>query len=145
MTARSQQDDRRAARLMLVGSCLVLVAGAATALYLIATGYMTNDWRAFYAAGELMRTHPRQSMVLLVPAAALYLTASQSSAHPIVDIKYVLFGLVVVTLLWALTYAGLALMILPIMATYTALSLRWPEPAAEAAMAPQQVELALAS
>jgi hypothetical protein len=86
-----------------------------------------------------------QSLVLLIAAAALYLVDSQSSDRPIVDIKYVLAGLVAITMLWALSIWGVSLMAFLVLAAYALFLQRWPEPAAEAAIAPQQVELALVS
>jgi hypothetical protein len=130
----------------------LLVLIAAVALYVAVRVWSgrsllhPQSWAVAFALPLLYSPHVHmQSLVLLVPAAGLYLLASQLSALPIVSFKYVLYGLVVVTMLWALTYAGLALMILPIMAAYAVFSLRWPEPAAALERLPDRGELALAS
>jgi hypothetical protein len=105
-----------------------------------------QSWALAFTLPLLYSPHAHlQTLVLLVPAAGLYLAATQSSDRPIVDIKYVLYGLLAVTICWALILMGISLMAFLVMAAYALFSQRWPEPAAEAATAPQQVELALAS
>ena len=105
-----------------------------------------QSWALAFTLPLLYSPHVHmQTLVLLVAAAALYLVDSQSSGRPVVDIKFALYGLLAVTMLWSLSLVGITLMAFLIMAAYTLFSQRWPEPAAAAATAPQPIELALAS
>jgi hypothetical protein len=105
-----------------------------------------QSWALAFTLPLLYSPHVHvQSLVLLIGAAGLYLADSQSSAHPIANTKSVLYPLIALTLLWSINIAGVSLIAFLVMAAYTLFSQRWPEPAAEAATAPQQVELALAS
>ncbi len=125
---------------------------AAVALYVAIRIWVSRpalhpqSWALAFALPLLYSPHLHiQSLVLLIPAAGLYLVDSQSSDRSIADVKYVLAGLIAITMLWSLSLFGLALMAFLVLAAYALFSQRWPEPAAEAAIAPQQVELALAS
>jgi hypothetical protein len=105
-----------------------------------------QSWALAFSLPLLYSPHVHmQSVVLLVAAAGLYLTASQSSARPIVNIKYIVAGLVAITVLSSLSLSGLSLTAFLIMGTYLLFSQRWPEPAGAVASLPQRVELALAS
>jgi hypothetical protein len=130
----------------------LLVLIAAVAFYVAVRIWIARptlhpqSWALAFTLPLLYSPHIHaQSLVLLLAAAGLYLVDSQSSDRPIVDIKYVLAGLVAITMLWSLSLSGLALMAFLVLAAYALFSQRWPQPAAEAATAPLQVELALAS
>jgi hypothetical protein len=105
-----------------------------------------QSWALAFTLPLLYSPHVHvQSLVLLIGAAGLYLAESQSSAHPVTDIKSVLYPLIAITVLWSLNLSGVSLIAFLVMAAYALFSQRWPEPAVEAAIAPHQVELALAS
>ena len=105
-----------------------------------------QSWALAFTLPLLYSPHVHvQSLVLLIAAAALYLVESQSSDRPVVEIKYVLYGLVALTSLWSLSLMGTSLTAFLIMGAYTLFSRRWPQPAAQAAAVPERAELALAS
>ena len=105
-----------------------------------------QSWALAFTLPLLYSPHIHgQSLVLLIGAAALYLVASQSSARPLVNIKYIVAGLVAITLLSSLSLSGLSLTAFLIMAAYLLFSQRWPEPSAQAAAAPGPLALALAA
>jgi hypothetical protein len=125
---------------------------AVVAFYVAARVWMVRPalhpqlWALAFTLPLLYSPHVHvQSMVLLIGAAGLYLIDNQRTESPIVDIKYVALPLVAVTMLWALSIWGVSLIAFLVLAAYALFLQRWPEPAAEAAIAPQQVELALAS
>ena len=94
-----------------------------------------QSWALAFVLPLLYSPHVHmQSLVLLMPAAGLYLVVSQSSVRPIVEVKYALYGLVAVTLLWSLSLSGVALMSFLIMGLFTLFSRRWPVPAAQAVL-----------
>jgi hypothetical protein len=130
----------------------LLVLIAAVAFYVAVRIWITRptlhpqSWALAFTLPLLYSPHVHvQSLVLLIAAAGLYLADSQSSAHPVANIKSVLYPLIALTLLWSINLSGVSLIAFLVMGAYALFSQRWPEPAAEAAMAPQQVELALAS
>ncbi len=129
---------------------LVLIAAvalyAAVHIWVSRPALHAQSWALAFTLPLIYSPHVHvQSLVLLIAAAGLYLVASQSSDRPIMDVKFVLAGLLAVTMLWALSIWGVSLIAFLVLAAYALLLQRWPEPAAEAAIAPQQVELALAS
>jgi len=134
--------------LWLAPLALIAVAAFATAfrVWLARTPLHAQSWALAFTLPLLYSPHVHfQSLVLLTAAAALYLLDSQSSGRPPIQIKHVLFGLLSVIVLWALTYMGVALMGFAIMAAYSAFSLRWPEPASQAAAVPTRAALAFAA
>lgn len=105
-----------------------------------------QSWALAFALPLLYSPHVHvQSMVLLIGAVGLYLVASQSSDRPIADVKYVLYSLLALTTLWALSLWGVSMTALLVMAAYSLFARRWPEPAGAVVSAPQRAELALAS
>jgi len=116
---------------------LALIATASLALavrvWMARPALHPQSWALAFTLPLLYSPHVHiQSMVLLIAAAGLYLIASQSSARPIVDIKYALFGFVAVTVLWSLSLSGPSFMALLVMGAFALFWQRWPEPAAEA-------------
>jgi len=129
---------------------LALIAAVAIAIavrvWLARPALHPQSWSLAFALPLLYSPHIHmQSVVLLVAAAGLYLAASQAGPRPIVDIKYIVAGLVAITVLSSLSLSGLSLAAFLVMGTYLLLAQRWPEPAAEVVSAPQRAELALAS
>ena len=120
--------------------------GTALRVWLVRAPLHAQSWALALTLPLLYSPHVHfQSLVLLTAAAALYLIDSQSSGQPPIQIKHVLYGLLAVTLLWGLTFMGVALMAFLIMAVYSAFSLRWPEPATQAAAVPARSSLAYAA
>jgi hypothetical protein len=105
-----------------------------------------QSWALAFTLPLLYSPHVHvQSLVLLIGAAGLYLIDCQSSARPVDNIKFVLYPLVAVTMLWSLSLWGVSLMALLVMASYSLFARRWPEPAAALERLPDRSELALAS
>ena len=66
-------------------------------------------------------------MVLLIGAAALYLAASQSSDRPKVSVEWVLVAFIATTVLWLVSLAGAALLVVLVLGAYGLFARRWPE------------------
>ncbi len=105
-----------------------------------------QSWALAFVLPLLYSPHVHgQSLVLLIGAAALYLIASQSSARPPADMKFVLYPLIALTALFSLSLWGVSLMAFLVMGSFSLFARRWPQPAAQVAELPERRELAVAS
>ena len=116
--------------------CLIAAAASYVAVdvWVARSTLHPQSWALAFTLPLLYSPHVHaQSLVLLIAAAALYLADSQSSERPIVDIRYVLVGLIAITVLWWLSLFGLGLIAFVVLAAYWLFSHRWPQPAPEPA------------
>ena len=122
---------------------------AAVGLYLAVRTWTSRpalhpqSWALAFALPLLYSPHAHaQSMVLLIGAAALYLAASQSSDRPKVSVEWVLVAFIATTVLWLVSLAGAALMVVLVLGAYGLFARRWPETPAAGVAASGSLEAA---
>jgi hypothetical protein len=89
-----------------------------------------HAWAFAFALPLMYSPHLHaQTLVLLVAAAACYLAADARSGATRVREDHLLVGFVLLTALWLLGLAGVALLFVPVLATFTAIGRAWPRTA----------------
>ncbi len=101
-----------------------------------------QSWALAFALPLMYSPHLHlQSMVLLLPAGALFVRAGAAAGRPIA-VDTVLLAFCTLAVVWLLGLFGLALMCVPIAAAFWLIATRWPEPAAADALAAPEPRLA---
>lgn len=130
----------------------LLVVIAAVALYVAVRVWLElpalhpQSWALAFALPLLYSPHVHvQTIVLLLGATALFLAADRSSAQPRADVQHVLLAFVAFTVIWMVSFAGVALMAFAVMGTYALFVRGWPASAAQPIALPQRPKPALSS